>query len=594
VRELRRLLRLARPHWPEVLLAAVLGFATVGAGVGLMAASAFIIASAALHPSIAELQVAIVGVRFFGISRGVFRYLERLVSHDLTFRILASIRTWFFVAVEPLAPARLSILRSGDLLARTLSDVAALENLYVRALAPPLVAVAVTAATTLFLGWHGELLAPAYLAAALTAGVALPLLLRRVSRGLGDGERRTVARLHVTAVDLVQGLPDLLALGREEEILRRLETLGEELVSIQERSGRTGGLETALSGLAATLGTAAVLALAIPMVREGRFGGVTLAVLALAALASFEAFQPLPAAARSLEEQAAAARRLFEITDTPPAVEDPPDPLPLPDPPVPRAPDIPMLAARRLRFRYPSDGPTPPGPPALDRLDLELSPGRHVALVGPSGSGKSTLLNLVLRFWEGWEGSLELLGEDIRRYRAEDVRRVVTVVPQRVHLFTGTIRENLLLADPGATPERLEAAARTARILDFIEGLPEGWDTWIGEQGLTLSGGERQRLALARSLVRRPSWLVLDEPTANLDRDTERELLDALHRLMESGTLLVITHRLVRMELFDEIVVLERGRVAERGRHDALVRRGGPYRRLWDLQNGGPVLVEGR
>ncbi len=586
---LRRVLALARPHWPEILLATVLGFATVGAGIGLMATSAFLIATAALHPSIAELQVAIVGVRFFGISRGVLRYAERLVSHDLTFRILARVRTWFFAAAEPLAPARLAFLRSGDLLARAVSDVESLQDLYVRALAPPMVAAAVAGATALFLGRHGSSLGLAYLAAALLAGAVLPLGLRRAARGLGRGEGRARSRLHVAAVDLVQGLPDLLVLGGAEDALERFAGEHRALAGIQLRAGRIDGLDGALSGLATTLGTAGVLVLAIPLVRAGSLDGVTMAVLVLAALASFEAFQPLPAAARHLEGQARAARRLVEILDADPPVTDPPQPLPCPPGPVPAG--APFLRASGLRFRYPSDGEGAGGErAALRGLDLEVVAGSRVALVGPSGAGKSTLLQLLLRFHDDWEGDLELFGHPIRSYRADHVRAALAVVPQRVHLFSGTLRENLLLAAPEAGQEDLEAAAEAARILPFIEGLPEGWDTWIGEQGLMLSGGQRQRLALARALVRRPRWLILDEPTANLDPRTEDDLLASLEQFMDGGTTVVITHRLVRMEHYDEIVVLAGGRAVERGRHRELLDRGGLYRRLWDLQAGSLVL----
>lgn len=575
---LRRLVGLVLPHWRRVLLATVLGAATVLSSVGLMAASAFIIATAALHPSIAELQVAIVGVRFFGISRGVFRYAERLVSHDLTFRILARLRVWFYTAIEPLAPARLGGARSGDLLARAISDVEALEELFIRALAPPLVALTVAAATAGFLLRYHPGLTAAYLGFFAIGGVAAPLVMRWLSRGAGPAERRLAAELHQAVVETVQGLPDLLACGAEGAAVERMTGLGDELAAAQTQMGRVDALDAALGTLVANLGVWCLLVLSIPMVRAARFDGVSLAVLTLAALASFEAVQALPAAAQYLEGQLAAARRLFEIADTEPAVTDQDEPLAL----VPTAAvHAPAVRVRGLSFVYPGSPA-----PALDDIDLELADGGRLALVGPSGAGKSTLAAILLRFWEGWEGRLELWGHDIRRYRQEDARRSIGMISQSTHLFAATIRDNLLLARPDATEPELEAVLESARLAAVVADLPDGLDTWVGEQGLQLSGGQRQRLAIARALLADPPLLLLDEPTADLDTVTEREVLSAIDEATAGRTTLTITHRMVAMERFDDIAVLDRGRIVARGRHAELLDTGGLYARLWSLQHG--------
>jgi ATP-binding cassette, subfamily C, bacterial CydC len=575
---LRRLVGLVLPHWRRVLLATVLGAATVLSSVGLMAASAFIIAAAALHPSIAELQVAIVGVRFFGISRGVFRYAERLVSHDLTFRILDRLRVWFYTAIEPLAPARLGGARSGDLLARAISDVEALEELFIRALAPPLVALTVAAATAGFLLRYHPGLTAAYLGFFTIGGVAAPLVMRWLSRGAGPAERRLAAELHQAVVETVQGLPDLLACGAEGAAVERMAGLGDELAAAQTQMGRVDALDAALGTLVANLGVWCLLVLSIPMVRAARFDGVSLAVLTLAALASFEAVHALPAAAQYLEGQLAAARRLFEVTDAEPAVKDLDEPLEL----VPTAAvHAPAVRVRGLRFAYPGSPA-----PALDDIDLELAHGGRLALVGPSGAGKSTLAAILLRFWEGWEGRLELWGHDIRRYRQEDVRRSIGMISQSTHLFAATIRDNLLLARPDATEPELEAVLESARLAAAVADLPDGLDTWVGEQGLQLSGGQRQRLAIARALLADPPLLLLDEPTADLDTVTEREVLSAIDEATAGRTTLTITHRMVAMERFDDIAVLDRGRIVARGRHAELLNAGGLYARLWSLQHG--------
>ncbi len=596
-RDLWRVLKIAAPFKGWMALAALLGFATVGSGVGLLSTSAYIIAKAALRPSIAELQIAIVGVRFFGVARGVLRYLERLVSHQVTFRILARLRVWFYAAVEPLAPARLAQFHSGDLLSRVVADVETLENVFGRAIAPPLVALLTAGLAWALLAGFDERLALVQVLFLALAGIGVPLLVHRLGRGSGRRLVGARAELSAALVDGVQGAAELLAFGAAERHQARVAALDREVASLQGRMARFGGLTDALMGLLVNLATLAALAIAIPLVGAGRDGvdGVQLAVLVLAVVASFEAVLPLPQAAQHLEASLAAARRLFEIVDAPPAVVDPPGARvhrvaelcgATSDPPSPLGTqDDYGLAFQDVRFRY---GPGEPW--ALDGVSLHVAQGQSVAVVGASGAGKTTLLNLLLRFWEYEQGHI-LLGErELRDLAQADVRRLVSVVSQHTHLFNATLRENLLLARPGATEVELARAAQQAQLDEFIQGLPQGYDTWIGEQGLRLSGGQRQRLAIARALLKDAPILLLDEPAAHLDAATGRELTRALYALMPGRTTLLITHQLAGLEAVDEIVVLRAGRVVERGRHAELVQMGGLYRRMWDVQ--GRILGE--
>jgi ABC-type multidrug transport system fused ATPase/permease subunit len=306
--------------------------------------------------------------------------------------------------------------------------------------------------------------------------------------------------------------------------------------------------------------------------------GVYLSLLAVAAISSFEAVLPLPQAFQYLDNSLAAARRLFEIVDAEPAVVDPPQPAP--------APAHLDLVFQSLRVSY-----EPGGPPALDGIDFSLPHGGRVAVVGPSGAGKSTLVHVLLRFWD-YEGGHALLGgRELRAYCQEDLRSLIAFVSQRTHLFNATVRDNLLLARSNASDAELMRAAEQAGVHDFIAGLPKGYDTWIGEQGLRLSGGERQRLAIARAILKDAPILLLDEPTANLDAITERQVLAELQALMAGRTSLMVTHRLAGLEAMDEILVLRTGRIAERGKHPDLLQKGGLYRRMWDLQN--QVLPDG-
>ena len=567
-----RLLRLAAPFARWMALAALLGFATIGSSIGLMTTSGYLIAKAALRPSIAELQIAIVGVRFFGIARGAFRYLERTVSHDVTFRLLARLRAWFYRALEPLAPARLMEYRSGDLLARIVADIGTLENFYLRVIAPPAVALLVTLLVTLLMGSFDPRLAVTLLLFLLLAGVGLSLLTQALARGPGRRMVHVRSELNSALVDGIQGVADLLAFGGQERHLDRVVDLSRNLGGLQERMARIGGLQGALTGLLMNLATLAVLVVAIPLVSGGQLDGVYLALLVLAVISSFEAVLPLPQAFQTLENSLEAARRLFEVVDADPAVVDPASPAPLPD----RY----ALRVEELGFSY-----GPDQPPALDGITFDLPQTGRLAVVGPSGAGKSTLVHLLLRFWDYDRGRVLLAGRELRQVGQEDLRRLIAVVSQHTHLFTGTVRENLLLARPEATEAEMVQAAEQAQIHGFVRSLPEGYDTWIGEQGLRLSSGQRQRLAIARALLKNAPILILDEPTANLDPLTEQALMGSTRALAAGRTTLTITHRLVGLEDADEILVLRAGRVVERGQHHDLMQMGGLYRRMWDLQN---------
>jgi len=568
----RRLLKLLAPFAGWMMLATLLGVATIGSSIGLMTLSAYLIARAALHPSIADLSLAIVGVRFFGIVRGLFRYGERYLSHQLTFRLLARLRTWFYAAIEPLAPARLLRYRSGDLLARIVADVETLENLYLRAIAPPAVALLIAALAACLVGRFDLRLAVALLAFFLAAGVGVPLMARQMSRTVGRRMIQLRAMLNATLVDGIQGMAELLTFGQAQRYLDQVQTLRRELAGLQARMAHIAGLHQALTSLAMNLATMTLVALAIPLVRSSQIDGVYLAVLALAAISSFEAVLPLPAAFQYLDNSLEAARRLDEILTASPAVTDPPPPRP--------APDRCDLQVDSLSFTY-----EPGEQPALEGISFSLPHGGQVAVVGPSGAGKTTLTNLLLRFWDCQAGQIRLGGRDLRDYGQEEVRRLIAVVAQHTHLFNASIRDNLLLARPGASEDEVVQAARQAQIHDWIASLPDGYGTWIGEQGLRLSAGQRQRLAIARALLQDAPILILDEPTANLDALTEREVLVALQGLMAGRTWLLITHRLLGLEAAGEILVLHAGRIVERGRHHELMQMAGLYRQMWELQN---------
>lgn len=573
-----RLLKLALPVKNAMLLATLLGALTIGSGVALMATSAYLISAAALHPSVAVLQVAIVGVRFFGIARGVFRYVERLVSHSATFRLLTNLRTWFYRALEPLVPARLLTVRqgeqveSGDLLRRVVADIDLLQNFYIRIIAPPAVALLIGLGTWLLLGAFNPLLALVFALLYLLASVVVPLLSHLLSRHLGAQQVETRARLHAFLVDSVQGLADLAAFNQEERQTERIQQLNARLNKLQMAQARVSGIQGALSSLLLNLTGWLMLLLAIPLVSAGQINGVFLALLVLTALASFEGVLPLPGAFQQLGASLAAAQRLFEIVDAPPAVQPPPQPAAQPS-------DY-RIEARALSFRY-----APEEPEVLHDISFNVSQNRCMAIVGPSGSGKSTLAHLLLRYWDYEHGHILLGDQELRNYEQDDLYRLVSVVEQDTYLFNTTIRENLLLARPDASEEELIQAARQAQLHDFVLTLPDGYETRVGEQGLRLSGGERQRIAIARAFLKDAPILILDEPTVNLDAIAERAVLDSIRTLRTGRTTILITHRLSALDMADEILVLQGGQSSERGSHEALLQAEGLYCHMWIQQS---------
>ncbi|NJD60819.1 MAG: ABC transporter [Anaerolineales bacterium] len=576
---LSRLLKTMLPFWPRIGLAMGLGFATILSGVGLMAASAYIISAAALHPSIAELQVAIVGVRFFGLSRGVFRYLERLTSHDVTFRLLASWRVWFYQALEPLAPARLKRYHSGDLLTRAIRDIGSLETFYVRALNPPLVAILVSGVVLLFLNNFGLPLVWGLMVFLIFAGILQPILTTYQARGLGVRMLAERAQLSTLLIDSFQGLPDLIAFGQADQQQLRVRQAGNRLIKIQGRIANLSAVHTALGSLFSNLAMITVLVLGIQMVSEGQLSGVYLGVVALTALTCFEAIQPLPQVAQNLEANRAALGRLYELVDAPQPVVDLDSPRELP-----ARKD---LEIQNLSFAYPawadSESPSTEVTFSLKDISFDLPQGKHIALLGASGAGKSTLANLLMRFWEYQQGSIRLGGNELHDYPQEHIRGLIGLVGQDTYLFCATVKENLLIAKPSATDVEIMQALGYAQLDNFIRSLPAGTDTWIGEHGFRLSAGERQRLAIARLILKDAPLLILDEPTVNLDPATEGKVLNSVQQLSRGRSTITISQNMVGLESMDEILVLRAGEVTERGTHVELLAKHGLYYRMWNL-----------
>ena len=578
-----RLLALIAPLWPAMLLTAALGLVTVAANVGLMAAAAYLIAAAALHPPLAALSPAIVGVRFFGLLRAVARYLERYVAHDTTFLLLSRLRVRVYEAVEPLAPAGLPGLRSGELFSRIVGDVETLKFFYLQVLFPPAVALLALCGMTAVLAVFDRAFAGLLAAAFFATGVLLPLLAHHAGRGASRELPRARAHLAAVLADSIGGLRDLAAFDQAERQIERVAAANAAYIRWQGRAASLGGLVGASSNLFMNLAVAGAIIIGIPLLGSGQLNGVYLAALALGIQSSFEAVLPAASLYRYWEESREAASRLPGIAGTPPAISRPSSSEGLETVNILRLSGLPSsydLAAEDLKFRYP-DRPDW----ALDGLSFSLPAGGRMAIVGPSGAGKSTLAALLLGFWDYDSGHIWLAGKELRDYPPPLLRQIIGVVRQDDYIFSATLGDNIRLARPEATDAAVLAAAQQAGLGNVISSLPLGLDTLVGENGYGLSGGERRRVSIARVLLKDPPLIVLDEPAAGLDPVTERGVMAAIAGNMAGRTMILITHRLTGLETMDEILVLKDGRVAERGRQDELLARRGLFYTLQRLQN---------
>ncbi|NUP20123.1 MAG: thiol reductant ABC exporter subunit CydC, partial [Streptomyces sp.] len=576
---LARVRAMSGPRRGRLALALLLGSLALGSAVGLMATSGWLISRASQQPPVLYLMVAVTATRAFGIGRAVFRYAERLVSHDAVLRMLADTRVAVYRRLERLAPAGLRRTRRGDLLSRLVADVDALQDYWLRWLLPAAAAGLVSAGAVGFTAWllpeAGAVLAVGLLA----AGVGVPLVTGAVAR---RAERRLAPARGVLATrvtDLLTGTAELTVAGALPGRTAEVRRADGALTRIVSRAATATALGDGLTALVSGLTVAATALVGAQAVADGRLGGVTMAVVVLTPLAAFEAVLGLPLAVQYRQRVRKSAERVHEVLDTPEPVREPERPRQAPASPFP-------VAVRGLTARHAGQDRD-----ALAGFELSLEEGRRIAVVGSSGSGKTTLAQVLLRFLDPAAGSYTLGGVDAYALDGDDVRRLVGLCAQDAHLFDSSVRENLLLARKDATEDELRDALKRARLLDWADGLPEGLDTLVGEHGARLSGGQRQRLALARALLADFPVLVLDEPAEHLDLPTADALTADLLAATEGRTTLLITHRLAGLEAVDEVVVLDQGRVVQRGTFAELASADGPLREMVAREEAADLLV---
>ncbi|NBM17532.1 thiol reductant ABC exporter subunit CydC, partial [Streptomyces sp. GC420] len=576
---LRRVRAAARPVRGRMALGLLLSSLALASAVGLMAVSGWLISRASEQPPVLHLMMAVTATRAFGIGRAVFRYAERLVSHDAVLRMLAGLRVTVYSRLERLAPAGLKDSRRGDLLSRLVADVDALQDYFVRWLLPAGAAVTVSLASVGFTAWLLPEAGAVLACGLLVAGLGVPALTgagaRRAERQLAPAR----GALSTEVVDLISGTAELTVAGAVPARLARAKEADRLLTRLASRSAAATALGAGLSALACGLTVVLAAAAGVHAVHTGRLDGVALAAVVLTPLAAFEAVTGLPLAVQYRQRVRKAAERVYEVLDSPVPVQEPEHPAQPPASPFP-------LVVRGLTARYPGQAV-----PALRGLDLELRMGRRIAVVGPSGSGKTTLAQVLLRFLDAEAGAYSLGGTEAAALEGDEVRRNVGLCAQDAHIFDSSLRENLRLARTDAREEELRAALAGARLLDWVDSLPEGLDTLVGEHGARLSGGQRQRLALARALLAGFPVLVLDEPAEHLDLATAHELTSDLLSATAGRTTLLITHRLEGLQEVDEIVVLDQGRVVQRGTYDELAGRQGPFLRMLARERSADALA---
>jgi len=542
----RMLLQRALPRVPRLTTGALLSLLTIAAGTALLAVSGYLIQQASLRPPILSLDVAAVGVRLFSLLRATGRYFERLATHDAVLRLLADTRVEVYQAMEPRTPGAYDRERIGDLMRSVTADVDALQDFYARGLLPPAVAAIALIAGALITGFMTASLGVVLFAVGAAGAVAIVLAAALSARGAAGRLAALSGALAADITDALMGRADLAGTGTLELRCAAIDARSRAVRRAQERLAWSRAAAAGLVSLTSAATVVAVLIAGVMAAAAGAVPAIAVGIVAIGAMAVGEPLAMLPPAVDGVRSGLAATLRLTRITTAPIPVTDAVDPVALPAES--------RVELRGIRMRY--SGGTKP---ALDGVSLVLEAGRSVGIRGPSGAGKSSLASVLVRFRDFEAGEYLLGGIDVRRLRAADVRTRVGLMAQDAHVFATSVRENVRLARPTATDDELTEAARSAHLLGWIESLPQGWDTLVGERGALISGGQRRRLALARALLADFPVLVVDEPTEALDSATARDVMADIREATRDRALLVISHRAADLTGLDAIYTMRGG-----------------------------------
>lgn len=550
----------------DIILSIFFGYTAGLAAVALFAASGYLVSRAGLVPPLYALMVPVVLIKLFGVIRAGSRYRERLASHRATFTILSELRVRFYRQLEPLVPNIFAKYRSGDLLARVVGDVESLQNYFLRVFYPPIILVLVFLSTIFFVTFFSMTVSLWLLFGVFVTGFLIPLLFAGI-RAKHDQEIRALRG------DLSSGMTEMMY-GYRDLLLH--DQLGQTRDDLLDRSNRYAAAQrqdvtnqffnSSLVVAASLLVSWGVLAIGAYLVVDGELNGLFLAMLVMMSLTAFENVTPMAVFPGHYADSKQAANRLLEVVEPSEhlvAAEAARDDLALQT-----APDI---SFERVSYRYPDTFRD-----VLDTVDVTLPSGSKTVIVGPSGSGKSTLLQLLLAFVRPETGEVRIDGQRLNEVTQTSVWSQASVVMQENHFFFGTVRDNLALAGDFSDDE-MEMVLRSVR-LGFALDEP------MLEKGANLSGGERQRLAIARALLKNGLLWVLDEATSALDARTESDVFAEIFRKADEATLVMVSHRLTGLERFDQIIVMEAGRMIESGSYDDLMRARGMFYELKQIE----------
>ncbi len=511
-------------------------------------------------------------IRFLAIIRTGGRYTERYVTHDVTLKVLSAIRVWFYHHLEPLAPAQLQGLASGDLLSRIQADIERLDNVYLRILLPIIVAIIAIPIVLSVTYYYDKTLALLLLISLTITGFILPFWMVRANTSNAQQSVTTSAELRTHFIDGVQGMRELILYQADNHHIAASDFLSKTLLDEQDKTNRVSTTVGCLSFLMTNLTAWLCLWLLIPQVANGMRLHTELPMLILLIIASFEIVMPMTLAFEQMPTTWASFKRLLDIVDKVPTRVEPDQH----SPPVKDS----AVCFSQVNFGY-----CPQTVTTLANISFNINSGEKIAFVGASGAGKSTIANLLLGFWQAHSGNITVFGHDISRFQGDDLRKHIATLSQHNHLFTGTIYANLMLANPDADEKMLDTACRTAGLTEFIADLPDGYDTWLGEAGTKLSGGQQRRLAIAQALLKPAALLILDEPGEGLDPATEQAVMRAVFALMDNKTVLLITHSPSMLKHMDRIYVMEQGRIVDSGTHDTLLKSSAFYQNQLCLFN---------
>lgn len=566
MRDLLPYLKLYKKHWFGLSLGMLLAFLTLAASIGLLTLSGWFLSAAA----VAGLTIAretfnymLPGafVRGFAMGRTAGRWGERVVSHNATFKLLTDLRIFFFSKLAPLIPGRVSNLRDADLLNRLVADIDAMDHVYLRLVSPMVVGTLGILGLTALVSWFDSELGLTLGAVLFALLITWPVLFYKLGKGNGAELTQNKAQLRITTLDWLQGYSELTLFGAEQRYREAILNSQEKLLKNQFFNAHFSGLAQALLLLANGWTIVLMLWLAADGV-GGNTPDPMIALVAFATMASVELLMPIAGAFQHLGQTLTSARRLNDITLSEPDVR-------FPQAQTEHNQDF-SIAYKGVSFHYPDAKED-----VVKQIDLTIPAQHRIAIVGQTGSGKSTLLQLLNRYWDVQQGTIEIAGKPIQQWSESQLRQAISVVSQRVDILNGSLRDNLLMAKPQAEDDELGQILSKVGLAKLLEDT--GLDTWLGDGGRQLSGGEKRRIGIARALLHNAPILLLDEPTEGLDKQTEQQIMQLFEQHFVGKTVVFITHRLVDLDKMDSICLIEQGEIVEHGSHQALLNQQGRY-----------------